>query len=97
MSHMVNSLQPDMVMRQLISKKPYKYACKITLRDPLLVEYYKSLDNKRNFKRIPKDIYEIDPCDIIAMLSKDVEKEDYAELSFEIHIVKELLKTYQFK
>lgn len=37
-------------------KQIYKYVCQITQIDPLLVEGYKSLDNKGNFKRIPKDV-----------------------------------------
>lgn len=59
--------------------------CQITQIDPLLVEGYKSLDNKRNFKRIPKDVSEIDRFDIVAFLPKPVEKGDYVVFPFDIN------------
>lgn len=46
----------------------YKYVSQIIESDPLLVEGYKSLNNKKLFKKIPKDISEIDRQDIVAFL-----------------------------
>lgn len=67
-------------------KQMYKYVCQITQTDPLLVEGFKSLNNKKRFKRIPKDISEIDLCDIMAFLPKPVEKENYVEFQSDINI-----------
>lgn len=66
-------------------KQTYKYVCQIHKTDPLLVAGYKSSDNKKCFKRIPKDISEIDRCDIIAFLPKPVEKENLVEFPFDIN------------
>lgn len=66
-------------------KQTYKYVCQITQTAPLLVQGYKTLNDKRRFQKIPKDISEIDRCDIVAFLPKPVEDENYVEFPFAIN------------
>lgn len=65
----------------------YKYVCKIIEADPLLVEGYKSLSNKKIFKKIPKDTSEIDRQDIVAFLPKPQERENCVEFPFDVDTV----------
>lgn len=66
-------------------KKSYKYVCQILDLDPLLVEGFKSVGNKKIYKRIKGDISEIDNIDIVSFLPKPVEKKDIVEFPYDIN------------
>ncbi|XP_026326216.1 uncharacterized protein LOC113234910 [Hyposmocoma kahamanoa] len=51
-------------------KKTYKYVCRITCMDPLLVEGFKSMGNKKDFRLVRDDISEIEETDILSYLSR---------------------------
>lgn len=51
-------------------KKTYKYVCRIIDLDPLVVEGFKSMENKKDYKLVRDDISEIEESDILAYLPK---------------------------
>lgn len=51
-------------------KKTYRYVCRIIDLDPLVVEDFKSLGNKKEFKLVRDDISQIETSDILAYLPK---------------------------
>lgn len=73
-------------------KKTYRYVCRITSLEPLIVVGFKSIGNKTDFKLVRDDISEIEETDILSYLSrprayKDKDNCECVKFNFDVNIL----------